>query len=90
MRLGRGIALGRKRNDSLLVGVFETLKFAPVWVGPMLAGVAFVFFRWISPWMLSSKTGELDLLWGVRAALPNIAWIASGMIILAWIAAEIY
>ncbi|MEI8197075.1 MAG: restriction endonuclease [Phycisphaerae bacterium] len=87
----KGIAVGRKQKGSALDVVFETLKLAPFWVGPVLAAVVFAFIRFVVPLFFQSpKTGTFDVAVLLRQMVPMFSWLIAGAVLLAWVMAEIW
>jgi restriction system protein len=82
--------MGRRREDSILDSLFATLKFAPNWLGPVLAIIVFAGFRWLLPWVLSTEKGQLDVFALVRNVCPVVSWYAGGMVLIIWVVAEFH
>ncbi len=58
MAMGRGYR--NRQQDSILNTIFDLLKATPVWVGPVMAVLAFGLFRYLLPLLFPVKTGEVD------------------------------
>lgn len=48
------MARRRQQEESLIEVLFDILRMAPFWVGPLLAGIVFGCMRWLIPWWLTS------------------------------------
>ena len=59
MTMGRGYR-NRQPDDSILDTIFDLLKMAPAWVGPVFAVLAFGLFHYLLPLLFPVKTGEAD------------------------------
>jgi restriction system protein len=81
----------KRKNESMLDDIFELLKHTPIWVGPAFAIVAFLFFRVFVPFLFPApKAGAFDIGTILRPMVPLFAWFFSGVVLLAWIAAEFH
>lgn len=83
----------RRDESPLIEEVFALLREAPVWLGPVLAGVVFAFCRWAFPWLMSLLVNgdspadvAPNMLAGLSRALSPIFGIG---VLLLWVAAEI-
>ena len=57
----------RRRQESVLDDTFDLLKVMPIWVGPILAVVVFILFRFVFPSFIPAKNGGVNtgaLFWG--------------------------
>ena len=86
--MGRGYR--NRQQDSILDTIFDLLKMAPVWVGPVLAVLAFGLFRYLLPLLFPVKTGEVDPGILIRVLLSTVSWFAGGAILFVWVLAEIH
>lgn len=80
----------RRRESTVLDDIFELLKIAPIWVGPILAVLTFVVFRFILPALAPTQQGGLNVgaFWG--PLFKTLAWYLAGAVLVVWIAAEIW
>jgi restriction system protein len=73
--------------------LYELLSAAPVWLGPVVAIVAFATFRWAIPLALSAISSEnetgrsLSQVWGGLAT--TLSPFVGCVVILIWVAAEV-
>lgn len=93
----RPMARRRQQEESPLDALFDTLQIAPVWVGPLLAGVVFSGLRWLIPWWLTSspEAGNAPTVSIANSMHSTIAMfsqkfssLAAGVVLLIWLAAE--
>ncbi len=82
--------MSRKREQSLLDDVFDTLKVMPIWVGPIMAAVAFVAIRYGVPLLIPQKTGGVDPGVVLRPMVPFFAWLITAIILVGWLMAEVH
>ena len=52
--------MSRRQQPPLLPVIFDLLKVAPFWVGPILAVIVFVLFRFVSPAFIPATKGGID------------------------------
>lgn len=79
--------MGRKRDEGSLA---ELLAIAPTWFGPVLAVAAFLLIRFVLPLLLRpNKAAGFDSNTALRSFLPGLAWIAGGVVLVAWVFAEL-
>src|SRR5947208_64681 len=80
--------MGRRRDEE--GGPAELLAIAPSWLGPVLAAAAFVSIRYVAPLFLTpNKSAAFDSNTALRAFLPMFAWLAAGVVLVGWVAAEL-
>jgi restriction system protein len=80
----------RRRQQSVLDDIFALLKVTPIWVGPVLALIILVIFRFVIPAFLPAQHGGMDVAAIWRPLLPMLAWLFAGAVLLAWVSAEIW
>ena len=80
--------MGRRQQRTVLDELFDALKHVPVWVGPLLAVVVFVVIRVIAPHLFVKQPSGVDLSKVVEPLLPVLSWVASGVVVVIWLAAE--
>lgn len=80
----------RRRQDSLFDDILDLLKVTPMWVGPILAVVFFVVFRFLIPSFLPDTQHGVAVgaLW--QPMMTMLAWAFAGAVMLAWVVAEIW
>lgn len=86
------MARRRKAEPSGVDALFDFLVAAPAWAGPLLAGVAFVVFRWVIPAVLqaAAPAGDAHALLGTSKMLSaKAAPFIAGGVLLIWAAATI-
>ncbi len=76
----------RPREGSFSDVVLDILLAAPIWVGPILAGLAFLALRFGWPAVFSGDDAANAMLTGMGPAIAP--WMALGVVVL-WIAAEV-
>ncbi len=74
----------------MLDEVFERLKVTPIWFGPVLALVVFVFFRFAIPLLMPSAKPGFSVSSLLLQMLPLLSWLAGGALLLAWFMAELW
>lgn len=81
--------MGRKQQAPI-DELFEMLKVMPVWVGPILAVVAFIVFRFLVPLSLPipKNAGDPVQMW--RYLVTMCSWLFPVAILIAWAGAEIW
>ncbi len=79
----------KRQDDSLLDDLFDLLKQAPAWVGPLLAVAVFWLFRYLFPALLPDKHNGFDIGIILRPTLPMVSWFAAGAVLVVWIIAEV-
>jgi restriction system protein len=81
--------MARRNERSVLDDLFEVLIEVPSWIGPVLAGIAYIVMAWFVPWLLRPKS-PTDIAQTVFSQLsPQFApWIAV-VILFMWIGAEL-
>lgn len=86
--------MGRGRRRSMLEDSFEMLldllKVVPIWVGPILAVVAFVLLRFVFPEFLPANPGGAGIGEVWRSLYTMSSWVAAGGVLLAWLVAEVW
>jgi restriction system protein len=86
--------MGRGRRRSMLEDSFEMLlellKVVPIWVGPILAVVAFVLFRFVFPELLPANPGGTGIGEVWRSLYAMFSWVSAGAVLLAWVVAEVW
>lgn len=76
----------RRRTDGLADETMSMLLRAPVWLGPLLAGIAFALLRFAWPRYFS---GDELLHTTLRGIGPTIAPWAAGLLLFGWVIAEL-
>ena len=79
----------RETKTGLLDDLIRLLVRAPAWLGPLLAVAVFVSLRHLAPMLLPRLDGTIPVGEMLARMLPSIAWVAVGLVLAAWIAAEI-
>lgn len=81
--------MSRRQQPPLLPVIFDLLKVAPFWVGPILAVIVFVLFRFVSPAFIPATKGGIDpaVLW--QPLFSIFAWAFAGAVLVLWVIAEI-
>ncbi len=82
--------MGRRSRQSMIEDIFDTLKVTPIWVGPILAVVVFLIFRFIPPLFFPGSQAGLDTNVILRPLFASLAWALGGVVLLAWGFAEIW
>lgn len=83
------VNMSRRRQQLVLDDVFEMLKVAPIWVGPVLAVIVFIAFRFILPLCIPAKQpGVVDAGVMFRPLLQMMSWAFPLVIMGAWVLAE--
>ncbi len=79
------------RQPRLLDHLFEIFRRVPIWVGPVVALLAFVLIRYVVPQAVPTPPamGKLDAAELLRPAWTFAAWFSAVAVIAAWVAAEI-
>lgn len=84
--------MGRSRDRSILEDLFDLLTDAPVWMGPVVAGVVYAGFRWGLPTLFpGGSTNQVGVMLS-RIAGPTTLMIApwaGSAVLLVWVAAEL-
>lgn len=83
----------RRTSDSIADHLWNVLRAAPVWLGPVMAASVYVLFYWFIPWSMERAFAGQKLLEFTNSILPAISkmiapWFA-GVIIFIWLLAEI-
>ena len=76
----------RRRNDGFFDVIFEILSAVPIWIGPILAGLFYVAFRFAWPTVFSGVDPSKAVLGPIG---PSVAPWAGLAIIVLWIIAEL-
>ena len=79
-----------RRQSSPLDDMFAILKVVPFWVGPILAAIVYVFFRFLLPALLTPKHSGFDPGAILRQLSSSLSWLPAVAILGAWVAAEIW
>ena len=93
------MARRRQQEEAPLEALFDTLRIAPVWVGPLLAAIVFSCMRWLIPWWLTSPpesgddpttsiTNSLHSTIGMLS--QKFSRLAGVGVLLIWLAAEFF
>jgi len=82
--------MSRRQEQSIADDIFEALKIAPIWLGPLLSTFVFVFVRFVVPALLPSKQGGIDVgaLW--RPIFAGLSWICAAGCLFLWAMAELW
>ena len=80
----------RRDEDGEFHELFEMLKVAPIWLGPIVAVVFFVLLRYVMPLFIPRPQAGIDGGVIFRPMLSALAWVFAGLTLLAWIAAEMW
>lgn len=83
----------RRTSDSIADHLWNVLRAAPVWLGPVMAASVYVLFYWFIPWSMERAFTGQKLLEFTNSILPAISkmiapWFA-GVVIFIWLLAEI-
>ena len=78
-----------RETTGLFDDLMRLLVRAPAWLGPLLAVALFVGLRHLAPMLLPRLDGTIPVGEMLARMLPSIAWVAVGLVLAAWIAAEI-
>jgi restriction system protein len=83
--------MGRRRDDGALGDLFEVCYKAfqqlPAWVGPCVAVVVFVVFRWALPVLTVRRDVPGAQLMATLSSV--LGWAVAGLILSAWVLAEV-
>lgn len=83
----------RQRESAAIDDLFDFLSSAPVWAGPMLAGLIYALSRWVFPWLLAIvMTGNVfgeSMSETISMFAVRFAPLLAGGVLLLWIAAEL-
>jgi len=82
--------MSRRRQQSIVQDIFDLLKIMPIWVGPILAIVAFSLFRFVLPSVGNHKGLGYDSNELLRPLFQMFSWIICAAILMAWFMAEIW
>src|SRR5438552_206999 len=82
--------MARRKEDGFLELIFDWFKAVPFWVGPVLAVVVFLACRFGLPRLFPEGNGAGNPAVFYRLFYAIFSWMLSGIILLAWIAAEIH
>ncbi len=82
----------RQRVNLIVNELFQIFLRAPIWVGPVFAGFAFVLMRWCIPWLLRTIVEENPVANLMTQALAPASMIlapwAAGGVALLWVIAQ--
>lgn len=80
----------RQQDDSILDTIFDLLKMAPIWVGPVMAVAVFILLHYVFPLLMPAKQSGVDagILW--RPLFSMLSWVFAGAVLLAWVMAEVW
>lgn len=82
--------MSRRNETTILDDIFGLLKMAPIWVGPILAVVTFVLFRFFFPAVTPTQQGGINVGAFLGPLFKTLSWYLAGAVLVAWIAAEIW
>jgi restriction system protein len=78
------------RQSSFAEDVFELLMLTPPWVGPVLAGLSYVFFRYLLPFLVSLfGSPRVDLSTSLRSLYSMLGLFFALCILIGWAGAEL-
>ncbi len=78
-----------RRQRSLLDELFESLKLAPVWLGPVLAVVVYFATLYLPAKMFAKPEQGPDVGVMLRRVVPSLAGPFAGAVLVAWVIAEV-
>lgn len=83
----------RRASDSIADDLWDVLRVAPTWLGPVMAASVYVLFEWFIPWSIDRSFAGQELMKFANSLLPSLSkmiapWFA-GLVIFAWLLAEL-
>jgi len=88
------MARRRQQEESPIDLLFQILRAAPVWVGPIVAIVVFATLRWLIPWWFASPREEnpgsiaIPMYTTIAMFAQQLSSLAAIVVLLIWLAAE--
>jgi len=83
----------RQASNTIVDGLWDILKTAPSWLGPIIAVLVFVSFQWLVPWSIEKAFAGQELLEYSTSLLTSISVMAApwatSLVGLMWLLAEL-
>ena len=79
-----------RRQQSAADDLFDMMKVMPIWVGPILAVVAYIVIRFLIPLSLPvpKNAGDPVVMW--RSLVMMCSWLVPVVILMVWTGAEVW